>query len=179
MSLDFGPRRSAKTSWLLARGSATDRTVRCRVALPSIAWASPARRPGCAADQPAFGTAERLQLNGTGWPLHICLEIWTASSALRCAPHATGSASSGDAIPASPAGRSCWSPPMKLPAKHGQRAKVSSLVFSTAIFRHSLMRAGGYGRACRGLISDDDLAAKLARLRSRIVEADHAVDHSR
>ena len=36
-----------------------------------------------------------------------------------------------------------------------------------------------WARMSRGLISDDDLAAKLARLRSRIVEADHALDHSR
>jgi hypothetical protein len=36
-----------------------------------------------------------------------------------------------------------------------------------------------WARMSRGLISDDDLAAKLARLRSRIMEADHAVDHSR
>ena len=36
-----------------------------------------------------------------------------------------------------------------------------------------------WARMSRGLISDDDLAAKLARLRSRIVEADNAVNHSR
>jgi hypothetical protein len=36
-----------------------------------------------------------------------------------------------------------------------------------------------WARMSRGLISDDDLAAKLTRLRSRIMEADNAVNHSR
>ena len=36
-----------------------------------------------------------------------------------------------------------------------------------------------WARMSRGLISDDDLTARLARLRSRIMEADHAVDQSR
>jgi len=35
-----------------------------------------------------------------------------------------------------------------------------------------------WARMSRGLISDDDLIAKLARLRNRITEASHAVDHS-
>jgi hypothetical protein len=35
-----------------------------------------------------------------------------------------------------------------------------------------------WARMSRGLISDDDLTAKLARLRSRIMEAGHAFDHS-
>jgi hypothetical protein len=34
-------------------------------------------------------------------------------------------------------------------------------------------------RMSRGLISDDDLTAKLARLRSRIMEEGHAFDHTR
>ena len=73
-----------------------------------------------------------------------------------------------------------WSPPMRLPVEHGRHGTVSSLTSSTAIFRRSPMAAGGYGRACqRGLISDDDLTARLARLRSRIMEADHALDRSR
>jgi hypothetical protein len=36
-----------------------------------------------------------------------------------------------------------------------------------------------WARMSRGLISDDDLTAKLARLRSRIMEEGHAFDHSR
>ena len=36
-----------------------------------------------------------------------------------------------------------------------------------------------WARMSRGLISDDDLTAKLARLRSRITEASRAFDHSR
>ena len=36
-----------------------------------------------------------------------------------------------------------------------------------------------WARMSRGLISDDDLAAKLARLRNRIAEASRAFDHSR
>ena len=36
-----------------------------------------------------------------------------------------------------------------------------------------------WARMQRGLISDDDLTAKLARLRSRITEARHALDRSR
>ena len=36
-----------------------------------------------------------------------------------------------------------------------------------------------WARMSRGLISDDDLAVKLARLRSRIMEADNGVNHSR
>jgi hypothetical protein len=36
-----------------------------------------------------------------------------------------------------------------------------------------------WARASRGLVSEDDLAAKLARLRDRITEATHAFDHSR
>jgi hypothetical protein len=35
-----------------------------------------------------------------------------------------------------------------------------------------------WARAARGLLSDDDLTAKLARLRNRIMEATHAPDHS-
>ena len=35
-----------------------------------------------------------------------------------------------------------------------------------------------WARMSRGLISDDELAAKLARLRSRITEAGRAFDHS-
>ena len=35
-----------------------------------------------------------------------------------------------------------------------------------------------WARMSRGLISDDDLTAKLARLRNRITEASHAFDHS-
>ena len=58
---------------------------------------------------------------------------------------------SGGAIRASPAGRLCWSPPMKRPVRHGQRGKASSSMFSTAIFRRSPMRAGGFGRGCRAV----------------------------
>jgi hypothetical protein len=36
-----------------------------------------------------------------------------------------------------------------------------------------------WARMSRGLISDDDVTAKLARLRSRITEARRAIDHSR
>ena len=36
-----------------------------------------------------------------------------------------------------------------------------------------------WARMSRGLISDGELTAKLARLRSRIMEADNAVNHSR
>ena len=36
-----------------------------------------------------------------------------------------------------------------------------------------------WARMSRGLISDDELGTKLARLRSRIAEADRAFDHSR
>jgi hypothetical protein len=36
-----------------------------------------------------------------------------------------------------------------------------------------------WARLSRGLISEDDLAAKLARLRNRITEATRAFDHSR
>ena len=36
-----------------------------------------------------------------------------------------------------------------------------------------------WARMSRGLISDDDLVVKLARLRSRITEANHAFDCSR
>ena len=35
-----------------------------------------------------------------------------------------------------------------------------------------------WARKSRGLISDDDLAAKVARLRNRIMEASRAFDHS-
>ena len=93
----------------------------------------------------------RRSPNGRGWRLHTFPETWTASSAPRCDQNATGCALSGGAIRASPAGRSCWSPPMRRPAEHGQRGKVSSSMSSTAIFRHSPMRAGGFGRACRAV----------------------------
>ena len=36
-----------------------------------------------------------------------------------------------------------------------------------------------WARMSRGLISDDDLTVKLARLRNRITEASRAIDHSR
>jgi hypothetical protein len=36
-----------------------------------------------------------------------------------------------------------------------------------------------WARMSRGLISDDDLTAKLARLRNRIAEASRAFDHTR
>ena len=88
---------------------------------------------------------------GRGWPLRIFPATWTASSAPRCDQNATGCAFSGGAIRASPAGRSCWSPPMRRPVEHGQRGKVSSSMSSTAIFRRSPMRAGGSGRACRAV----------------------------
>ncbi len=35
-----------------------------------------------------------------------------------------------------------------------------------------------WARMSRGLIGDDDLTVKLARLRNRITEASHAIDHS-
>ena len=52
-------------------------------------------------------------------------------------------------------------------------------MYSTVICLRSLMHAAGPGRAMsRGLISDDDMTAKLARLRNRIVEVSRAFDHS-
>ena len=80
-----------------------------------------------------------------------CLEIWTTSNAPRCDQNATGCASSGAAIRASPAGRLCWSPTTRRPAEHGQRGKASSSISSTATSRRSPMRAGGYGRGCRAV----------------------------
>ena len=65
--------------------------------------------------------------------------------------NATGCAFSGAAIRASLAGRSCWSPPMRRPAEHGQRGKASSSMSSTATFRRSPMRAAGFGRGCRAV----------------------------
>ena len=86
---------------------------------------------------------------------------------------------SGAAIHANLAARSCWSPATRLAAEHGQRAKVSRSMNSIATFRHFGMLAGGYGRRMsRGLIGDDDLAAKLTRLRNRITEASRAFNHS-
>ena len=142
-------------------------------------WASPARQPGCAAGRPASATAEVLRPNGRGWQLRIFPATSTASSAPRCDQNATGCAVSGGAIRASPAGRSCWTPPMRRPAEHGQRGKAFSLMCSTATLRRSPMRCRWmWARMSRGLISDDDLTAKLARLRNRIAEASRAFDHS-
>ena len=94
---------------------------------------------------------KRLRPNGRGWQLRTFPETSTASSAPRCDQNATGCALSGGAIRASPAGRSCWSPPMRRPVEHGQRGKDFSLMYSTAIFRRSPMRAGGSGRGCRAV----------------------------
>ena len=89
--------------------------------------------------------------NERGWQLRTFPETWTASSAPRCDQNATGCALSGAAIRASPAEQSCWSPPTRQPVEHGQRGKVSSSISSTATFRRSLMRAGGFGRGCRAV----------------------------
>ena len=121
----------------------------------------------------------RLQPNGRGWRPHTFPETWTASSAPRCDQNATGCALSGAAIRASLAGRSCWTPPMRRPAEHGQRGKAFSSICSTATFRRSRIACRWiWARMSRGLISDDDLTAKLARLRNRIAEASRAFDHS-
>ena len=118
-------------------------------------------RAGCAAGRPASATAEALQPNARGWQLRTCLETWTASSAPRCDQNATGCASSGGAIRASPAGRSCWSPPMRRPVEHGQRGKASSSMSSTATFRRSRIACRWiWARMSRGLISDDDFTAQ-------------------
>ena len=92
---------------------------------------------GCAAGRPASATAEVLRPNGRGWRPHTFPETWTASSAPRCDQNATGCALSGGAIRASLAGRSCWSPPMRRPAEHGQRGKASSSISSTATYLRS------------------------------------------
>ena len=68
---------------------------------------------------------------------------------------------------------------MRRPVEHGQRGRAFSSMSSIAIFRRSPMRCRWiWARMSRGLISDDDLAAKLARLRNRIAEASRAFDHS-
>ena len=68
---------------------------------------------------------------------------------------------------------------MRRPAGHGQRGKASSSISSTAIFRRFADAIRWmWARMSRGLISDDELAAKLARLRNRITEASRAFDHS-
>ena len=68
---------------------------------------------------------------------------------------------------------------MRRRVEHGQHGRAFSLMYSTAIFRRSQMRCRWmWARMSRGLISDDDLTAKLARLRNRITEASRAFDHS-
>ena len=70
------------------------------------------------------------------------------------------------------------SPPMRRPAEHGQRGKAFSSISSTATYRRSRIACRWiWARMSRGLISDDDLTAKLARLRNRITEASRAFDH--
>ena len=110
-------------------------------------WASRARRRACAAGQPASATVEMLRQRTRLTAAGLSGDADRIQRA-RCDWTATGCASSGAAIHASPAGRSCWSPTTRRPVEPGQHGKVSNLMSSTAIFRHSLMRAGGYGRAC-------------------------------
>ena len=68
---------------------------------------------------------------------------------------------------------------MRRPAKHGQRGRAFQLdlldrdfpAFADAI-------RWVWARKSRGFVSDEELVAKLARLRNRIAEASRAFDHS-
>ena len=62
---------------------------------------------------------------------------------------------------------------------NGSEGTVIAVLAATAAPAFSDACRWIWARMSRGLISDDDLAAKLARLRSRIMEADNAVNHSR
>ena len=178
MSPGFSPKRSAKTSWRLARGSATGRTVRCRAVRLSIAWASPARQRGCAAGRPASATAE-AQVNGRGWRQHT---FW------RPGPHPARR----DAIRTQPAARPLA--PRSARARQDDHADAADEAtcrawaarqgFQLDVLDRDLPAFSDacrwiWARMSRGLISDDDLTAKLARLRNRITEAGRAFDHSR
>ena len=68
---------------------------------------------------------------------------------------------------------------MRRRVEHGQLGREFSLMCSIVICLRSQTHAAGLGRAMsRGLISNDDLTVKLARLRNRIAEASRAFDHS-
>ena len=155
---------------MVAPGSAMGRAARCRAARRPIDWASLARRRGCVAGQPASST----------W------ECCPTGAADRCrpfrryGPHPTGA----DAIGPQPAARA-------VAARSARAGRTIMLVpGDEAACRAWAARQGfqldvldrdfpAFSDACRwiwarmsrGLISDDDLAAKLARLRSRITEA--------
>ena len=63
-------------------------------------------------------------------------------------------------------------PKMMRSVRHGRRGRVSSLISSTVTFRRpQIPFPVVWARMSRSLVSDDDLVAKLARLRRRIMEA--------
>ena len=92
-----------------------------------------------------------LRSNAPGWQLRTFWRLGPHPARRDAITNATGCAVSGAAIRASPAGRSCWTPPMRRPAEHGQLGREFSLMYSTAIFLRSQMHAAGYGRGCRAV----------------------------
>ena len=118
--------------------------------------------------------AKRLRLAARIFPVTS-----TESSAPRCEQNATGCAVSGGAIRASLAGRSCWTPSDEATC----RAWAARQGFQLDLLDRDLPAFADacrwtWARMSRGLISDDDLTVKLARLRNRIAEASRAFDHS-
>ena len=160
---EFTPRLARPTNRprlrISIRGAARELHDRSR---PVLQWAGP-RDAALLGDQ---STGRAVQGGAYAWQVNLLRPQWECCptvAADRCRPFrrygphrsgrrcdwtATGCACCGGAIRASPVGRSCWSPAMRRPVEHGQHGKVSNLTSSTAIFRRSPMRAGGYGRAC-------------------------------
>ena len=163
---------TGKFLWRLARGSATAPTADASMLGDEPLGRALQGRQNARPGRPASATAEVLRPNGRGWRPHIFPVTLDRIQRAEMRSERNRLRVSGAAIRASPAGRSCWSPPMRRPAEHGQRGKAFSSICSTATFRRSPMRCRWiWARMSRGLISDDDLTAKIARLRNRIAEA--------
>ena len=126
-----------------------------------------------------FRHSGRLRPNARGWWRHTFPETSTASSAPRCEQNATGCASLWRRDPREP-GRTI----MLIAADEATcRAWAARQGFQLDVLDRDLPAFADacrwiWARMSRGLISDDDLTAKLARLRNRIAEASRAFDHS-
>ena len=153
--------------------------VRCRAARRSIAWASPARRrrmrgrstcfrhSGAAAVKRArlaaahlSGDLDRIQRAEMRSERNRLRALW------RRDPREPGRTIM--LVPADEATCRAWA------ARQGFQLDVLDRDFPA--FSDACRWI--WARMSRGLISDDDLTAKLARLRNRITEASHAFDHS-
>ena len=175
----FRSERSARTSWPLARGSATARTAQMPRCSAINRLGEPCKAARMRGRSTCFRHSGAAQPNGTGWRLHTFPATWTASSAPRCDrtrnrlrvlwrrdPRVPGRTIM--LVAADEATCRAWA------ARQGFQLDVLDRDFPA--FSDACRWI--WARMSRGLISDDDLAAKLARLRSRITEASHAFDHS-